>query len=63
MEYLLILGSPAWFLLAWRNRNIYRKVKHTGQIHRITSAKNKMTLFLNLGLFSIFLFILFLLTS
>jgi hypothetical protein len=57
MEYLLPILSIALLWLAYSNGVKYRKLKNSGKIPRILAARRNITLYLVLGLTSIFAYI------
>ena len=57
MEYLLLLTAVALLGLAYSNHIKYRKLKNSGKIPRILSARRNITLYLVLGLTSFFAYI------
>jgi len=57
MEYLLLMLAVALLGLAYSNRIKYRKLKNSGKIPRILSARRNVTLYLVLGLTSFFAYI------
>ena len=57
MEYLLLILAVALLALAYSNVVKYRKLKNSGKIPRILTARRNITLYLILGLTSIFAYL------
>jgi hypothetical protein len=57
MEYLLLILAFALLALAYLNFVKYHKLKNSGKIPRILTARRNITLYLVLGLTSIFAYL------
>ncbi len=57
MQYLVLILAIALLGLAWLNSVKYRKLKNSGKIPRITTARRNIKLYLLLGLTMIFAYI------
>jgi hypothetical protein len=57
MEYLLLILAVCLLALAYLNNIKYHKLKNSGKIPRIITARRNFTLYLVLGLTSIFAYI------
>jgi len=57
MQYLLLILALSLLVLAWLNSVKYHKLKNTGKIPHIISARRNVTLYLVLGLTLFFAYI------
>jgi len=57
MEYLLLILATALLLCAYSNGVKYRKLKNSGKIPRILTARRNVTVYLILALTTIFAYI------
>jgi hypothetical protein len=57
MEYLLLIMAVALLGLAYSNGVKYRKLKNSGKIPGIITARRNITLYILLGLTSFFVYI------
>jgi len=57
MQYLLLILAVALLGLAYLNSVKYRKLKNSGKIPRITTARRNIKLYLLLGLTTFFAYI------